>query len=70
MFWRRKNKFLKLYELAESKLESSFNIIQIIKNVKSLGILLENQLMDPERIEKIKHNHQNLLNLESSDYDY
>lgn len=46
--WSKHKKLVNMYEQAMEKVDDQLNIIYIIKNLRNLGIVLENSLMTPE----------------------
>ena len=45
---------------------NELNILKILKNLKNLKILMKNKFLDEDTKFQIKHNHKNLINLDSS----
>ena len=55
----------KLFDRIEDKIASDLNIVQLIKRVRDVKIL-SNQQMNAVLKFKIDHSHKNIINLESS----
>ena len=55
----------KLYDKIEDKISNDLNIVQLIKRVRDVKIL-SNQQMNAHLKFKIDHSHKNIINLESS----
>jgi hypothetical protein len=59
-----------MYNYSKQKLINELNIIKLIKNLRNQKILSKNSLLTKEVKNQIKHQEQNLINLEdTSDFD-
>ena len=68
--WPKQKRFTKLYNMTKQKLQGELNVIKVIKNLRNQKILAQNSVMTKEVKNQMKHQKQNLLNLEdTSDFD-
>ena len=45
-FFKRKTRFMKLYERGQDRVESELNIVKIMKSMRDMKILMKNSFMD------------------------
>ena len=63
----KRDKFKKLYEEGEDKIESELNIVKIMKTLRDMKILLKGTLMNDVGTKfQVKHAAKNILNLDDT----
>ena len=65
--WEKKQKFKKLLEESERKIDKQADIVRIMHNLLKLKILLKNSLMSQEIEHKMHHSEKFLIDLDDMD---
>ena len=65
--WPNYKYFNKLIKKGREKLDEEMNIVDLIRGIRKLKILLQNSLRDSEIQVLIKHDEQNLIEVDDSD---
>lgn len=65
--WKKGEKFRKLYESGEERLELQLDLVKMMHNMKKLKILLKNSLMSPEIEYQMLHSKKYLIDLDNTD---
>ena len=53
--WNKRKKLTKLYKIGANRIESEFNIVKLINNLRDLNIVLRKSVTDPQVENKIVH---------------
>ena len=64
--WDKKEKFQKMYQTTQDRLETELNIVKIIRSLRDIKILMKNSLMTPELKQMIRHTDKNLIDLDDT----
>lgn len=64
--FKRREKFLKLYNKGQDRIDAELDIVKIMKNLRNIKILMRNSFMDDEIKYQITHARKNLLNIDTS----
>ena len=64
--FKRKDRFMKLYERGQDRVEAELNIVKIMKSLRDMKILMKNSMMDKQVRYQIRHSEKNILNLDST----
>ena len=67
--FRKRDKFLKLYEKGQDRIDSELDIVKIMRSLRNLKILMRHSFMDEEVKYQISHARKNLLNIDTSSDD-
>ena len=70
----KRQKLMKLFDMAEERLEKEMNMVKMIKGLRTIKILMKNSLLSKEIQDQISHTDKNIINLDTSssesDADY
>ena len=62
---QEKSKLHKLYDLGNSSLQSEFDLVKIIKNLKYLRIMMKKYVCDEEFMKDIKADDRNVIDIDN-----
>ena len=67
MCFSKVDKFSKLYEKGEERIEKQLDVIKLIHNLQKIKILMKNSLMSPEIEHQMLHSEKFLIDLDNTD---
>lgn len=65
--FKKKDKLQKLYQIGSEKIESSLDMVKIIRNLRNLEILFKNSILTPEFKKLLEHSKKNVINLDDEE---
>lgn len=63
--WKKKEKFQRLYEMGQEKVDGQLDMMKLIQNLAKLKIVLKNSLMSPEIVCQMQHSAKFLIDIDN-----
>ena len=67
--FKKRDKFIKLYDLSETKINKAMNMVKLVQGLKDIKILMKSSMMSKDVRDQLKHVDKNLINLDTSSED-
>ena len=67
--FQKREKLLKLYYIAEERINKEMNMVKLIKGLRNIKILMKNSMMSKDVRFQLEHVDKNVINLDTSSDD-